>query len=196
MKVTAQRPVRSDIFKRSRQHLIHGFAVTAVLLVASVVLSMASALPASAATSCASSTRTYYLSDGSISLRVGWIRINVIACSDGRSLVSSSASTESGETGPGKSTGWEVHFAAPYLTSSTPSAANYQANGSLRECLYYHAPICSRSEGFRMTGQLRDVTGAIGPVAYEIRVAGRRYATLYGAVNTTSGGRIRFNNTI
>jgi hypothetical protein len=172
--------------------------ITRMLLVLAMAVGMmALATPtAQAATYCGTYTKTWYLSDGSVSLRVAWIKTHLEVCSNNSSIVSTAESVESGVTGPGTTAGFVVRYGLAYRTSSGSTSAHYTSNGSLKDCVPYFLTFCSRAENIFVNSAVgMQPTIVVRPGPGQLKI-GSRVFTFSFTPHDVYPAVVHFNNTI
>jgi len=161
-------------------------------------LLVAVAAPAQAVTSCGSTTKTWYLSDGSISLRLAVIKTHLEVCTDNRSVTTTAASTSLSWTGPGIATGWDGFYHPPYRISfNSNSGGYYRAEGMLHNCESHWSHIfCSRAENYHVdfVVTMQPIV-VIRPGPGQMKI-GSRVFTFSFTPHNHAGSGIRFNTTI
>ncbi|MDP9094877.1 MAG: hypothetical protein M3N95_18560 [Actinomycetota bacterium] len=105
---------------------------------------------AHAATNCGTYSKTWFLSDGSVSLRIMSITTHLEVCNSDGSVSTSAESTDYSFTGPGISTGWVGSYGGSYRTNfDSASGGWYRANGNLRQCAsHWTAVLCGYTESY------------------------------------------------
>ncbi|MEU8569227.1 hypothetical protein AB0C51_12840 [Streptomyces pathocidini] len=127
-------------------------------------VSLTSAAPASAA-GCKTWSKTYYLSEAKVPMRLGEIIMRIQVCENKKGYITDSrAWTEDSTTAPATLLGWNIKFNGPYQTGKSSVAVAWRATGRAQTCLAGKIPVCSYAENFAMEGSYYG-SKFIGPVA-------------------------------
>ena len=121
---------------------------------------VAGAEPAGAATECRTAHAHWAVTEGSVSIRIAWIDVDVEACTDGAHLRSTFATTDSGMTGPGIAAGFVFTLHGAHRTSFSDrgfsgGSARYAAKGSNMNCINHWVHIlCSPTEDYEVIAKV------------------------------------------
>ena len=148
-------------------------ALGVVLAGSTVVISAPTAY---AGTWCKTMSKTWYLSDGAVSLRLMTIRTYLEVCTDNRSITDASETTTYSFTGPAETLGWVGSYGPAVRTGFDASkSANFRANGS--------------------SVTLRPIV-VVSPTGPDEAVVGRRVFSWSFTPHNGSGSHVHFNTTI
>jgi hypothetical protein len=173
--------------------------IALLTLAMTVGLPVAVAPSAQAATYCGTYSKTWYLSDGSISVRIMTIRTHLEVCTDNNSVVSSAEATDYSFTGPGIAAGWVGGYSAPYRTGfNSGSGAWYRADGSLRECAsHWTAVLCGYTESYFVNSSVvMQPMVVIYPGSSQLKIGTRVFTFSFTPHCGNSYCGLHFNTTI
>ncbi|WP_172387819.1 hypothetical protein [Streptomyces sp. MNP-20] len=115
-------------------------------------MSFSAATPAAAA-SCKTSSKTYYLSEAKVPMRLGHVTLRVQVCENSKGKITSSRGwSEDSTTAPAKLLGWTVGIRGAYQSTSSNQLVRWTATGKAQTCLLGKIPLCSFAEDFEVTG--------------------------------------------
>jgi hypothetical protein len=178
-----------------RQRLLAGVLAFCAVVATSLVAAPA----ASATTYCGTYTKTWYLSDGSVPVRLMVIRTHLEVCTNNYDITSTAESTEYSFTGPGILAGWQGSYGDAYRTGFTSSiGAWYHASGYLRDCMSHWTRLfCSLTESYFVNSSvvLTPIL-VIYPGPGQLRIGRRVFTFSFTPHCGNSACRVRFNTTI
>ena len=171
-------------------------ALGVVLAGSTVVISAPTAY---AGTWCKTMSKTWYLSDGAVSLRLMTIRTYLEVCTDNRSITDASETTTYSFTGPAETLGWVGSYGPAVRSGFDASkSANVRANGYLKDCPnHWVAVLCGYAENFFVNSSvtLRPIV-VVSPTGPDEAVVGRRIFSWSFTPHNGSGSHVHFNTTI
>jgi hypothetical protein len=154
---------------------------------------------AQAATNCGTYSKTWYLSDGSVSLRIMSITTHLEVCNSNGSVSASAESTDYSFTGPGITTGWVGSYGGPYRTNfDSGVGAWYTANGNLRQCAsHWTAVLCGYTEAYFVNSSVvMQPMVVVNPGPGQLKIGNRVFTFSFSPHCGNSHCGVRFNTTI
>jgi hypothetical protein len=157
---------------------------------------------AGAATECRTAHAHWAVTEASVSVRIAWIDVDLEACTDGAHLRSTTASTDSGMTGPGIAAGFVFRLGSPHRTSFTDNgfgggSARYAAKGSNMNCINHWVHIlCSPTEDYEVIAKVRMASQVYAqpPGSNWWTINGRYFLFVFTARCTNSACDLHFHH--